>query len=321
MKIGRFRKFITLTPRKFAGIYIGISVLWIVISDTIAANMASSSVELARIQTIKGWVFVVISGGIIFGLITFYDRQQQETLAGYETLHEHMNVVHRVLRHNIRNELNVVQGYINLARDETTDESIQPHLKRASLSVSQFTEMADKLRVIDDIDPINPANNPLDLVPFVEEKVQKLESIYPNATIRTELPERAIVKGDSALGIVIEELVENGIKHAQPQPDEPEVAITVTESPGVVSLEVSDNGPGIPEHEIQVLSQRFETTLTHSSGVGLWMIQWIVRLLNGDITIEDDTASGTTVTVEFEQFSRLDYPPKFLANDALVSTD
>jgi len=59
---------------------------------------------------------------------------------------------------------------------------------------------------------------------------------------------------------------------------------------------VIDNGPGLPDQEQKVLSEGVETPLIHGSGLGLWMVNWIVTTHDGsiDTTVTDE---GTTVTV------------------------
>jgi signal transduction histidine kinase len=61
---------------------------------------------------------------------------------------------------------------------------------------------------------------------------------------------------------------------------------------------VSDNGPSIPRHELEVIEQREETDLAHGSGIGLWLIYWATSAVRGDVSFER-TASGTRVTLEF----------------------
>jgi len=41
-------------------------------------------------------------------------------------------------------------------------------------------------------------------------------------------------------------------------------------------VRVGDNGSGIPEHERRTLAGADETPLRHGSGVGLWLVYWLV---------------------------------------------
>jgi signal transduction histidine kinase len=60
---------------------------------------------------------------------------------------------------------------------------------------------------------------------------------------------------------------------------------------------VADDGPGIPEMEIEVLESGEETPLAHSSGIGLWLVNWLTDHLNGQISFENREPRGSIVTV------------------------
>jgi signal transduction histidine kinase len=57
---------------------------------------------------------------------------------------------------------------------------------------------------------------------------------------------------------------------------------------------ITDDGPGIPQQEIEVLNAESETQLEHGSGIGLWLVQWIIDRSNGTVEIES-AEDGSTV--------------------------
>lgn len=85
-------------------IYLVVSVLWILFSDQIAARMAPGAAELTRIQTAKGWLFVLGSAALIFVLVsralrqmrTAVDRRAREE-ARFRAMIEHLDDVIAVL--------------------------------------------------------------------------------------------------------------------------------------------------------------------------------------------------------------------------------
>jgi signal transduction histidine kinase len=64
-----------------------------------------------------------------------------------------------------------------------------------------------------------------------------------------------------------------------------------------VEITVADDGPGIPDIELDVLAENQETPLKHGSGLGLWLIDWLVDHLDGELTFESREPRGTIVTV------------------------
>jgi signal transduction histidine kinase len=59
---------------------------------------------------------------------------------------------------------------------------------------------------------------------------------------------------------------------------------------------VSDDGPGIPEAELETIRAGQETDLQHTSGLGLWVVTWGATLLGAEVDF-DAGPEGTTVTV------------------------
>jgi signal transduction histidine kinase len=101
--------------------------------------------------------------------------------------------------------------------------------------------------------------------------------------------------------VVVRELIENAVEHHRDGSSVPTVSIDVVTLPDRVTLAITDNGPGIPSAELRALDEGIETALTHTSGAGLWVVTWLVRLLDGDLEIDADPDDGTTVTIRFER--------------------
>ena len=62
-------------------------------------------------------------------------------------------------------------------------------------------------------------------------------------------------------------------------------------------LTVADDGPGIPEHEVEAVESGRETALEHGSGLGLWVVAWGAAAVGADVTYAERAPRGTRVTV------------------------
>lgn len=87
----------------------------------------------------------------------------------------------------------------------------------------------------------------------------------------TEKRERALEPGRRYLA------VEHG--------DSSTVSTGVGETDAGASVSVHNGGPALPEHERRVLETGHETSLEHSQGLGLWLVNWIVTGLGGRVTL------------------------------------
>lgn len=295
----------SLPPLRLAGSYLAAGVVWIVVSDWFVTQVAETSAVAARMQTLKGWLFVFFSAAFIFALARVRESQLDISRRRLQRATNELQVLHRVFRHNIRNDLNVIKGYVDLVRREVSEDRFDDRLALVSTKAQEVIDVSEKLRVIDDatIGPIEAHR--VDLVALIERECAYLRSKYPGATIETDLPETAVVPGDESLYYVFREIIENALEHHDEPPDGRTVAISLRRDRDRFTVTCSDDGPGIPRRELTAL-ERGEDALVHVSGIGLWLVTWLCELFDAEVAFETDPASGTTVTMRFRPVHPLD---------------
>lgn len=201
-------------------------------------------------------------------------------------------VLSRIFRHNIRNDLNVVSGYAGLIASQTTGE-LNDQAKIIQAKTDGLIEKTTKAREIEEIFTEEKTRK-LSLADVVEEAVALFESDRHRATIRTRITDYPI-NGHPKLELAIRELVENAVVHNEAV-QEPTVSIYTEREGQVVTLYVEDGGPGIPHPELHVLDVEEETNLQHGSGIGLWLVHWLVKRSNGEI-VSETTGDGSRIGI------------------------
>ena len=228
-------------------------------------------------------------------VVTFHDvqslvRQQQR-----------LEVLNRVLRHNIRNETTIVSGYADLLPDD--DEGLAELIKEHALGIE---EMGEKARTISDIferEDEPPA--PVRLDDLLDRTVEGLAEEYPAVDFEVEDP-------PSGLNIpylvepVLWNVIENAAEHNTS--DDPFVRIETDDVGDKVRISVADNGPGIDEFELSVIESGTESALEHASGLGLWLIKWGTTIAGGEVTFEENHPTGSIITIEVPVLSESEPP-------------
>lgn len=219
-----------------------------------------------------------------------------------ERRRERLAVLTRVLRHDARNRLATIRGYLTEARealdaDGADREAVDPgaaaeHLATVETAAGALTDAIDRLyavqRHVADADP-----EPVRVDVVLDRVVTALGDDQPGATVETRVdPPTLRAATGPALGVALEELVTNALRHGG---DEPRVEVEATAADETVRIEVRDDGPGIPSTELEAIRAGEVTPLGHVSGTGLWVVRWAVRSFGGGV--EFDVDGGTTVTV------------------------
>jgi PAS domain S-box-containing protein len=210
-----------------------------------------------------------------------------------------LDVLNRVLRHNLRSSINVIEGYTEVLSTELENPEQQAIVETINERAAALEKISQRTTTIRDLFYGSTDGSPWQVTAF-DEVVERYSREYPEATFsldRTISGDEAIRNG-RVFQLAFEEAVENAVVHSDR--DRPRVEITVAdgENPHHARVAVADDGPGIPEREWEVIESGTETPLAHSSGLGLWMMYWGVTALGGTVEVSDSEPRGSVVSFE-----------------------
>lgn len=209
---------------------------------------------------------------------------------------QQLQVLDRVLRHNLRNDMSVIMGHAEMIAESASGPTAESAAKIVQMS-EQLLEKSRKQQTISDLLSTKSKPGHVDLVSLVEEVTGSVREDHPEATVTLKLPEEAPVSVVDSFDAAIEEVLVNAIVHSDRE--SPYVEVDVTVDNDMVRLQVADDGPGIPEMDRQIVTGEQEISqLQHASGLGLWLISWVARRSGGTITFEENDPRGTILTIE-----------------------
>lgn len=214
---------------------------------------------------------------VTFNEVTDLLRQQQR-----------LEVLHRVLRHNIRTETNLILGHAENVEGEAGD-SIQT-------AARVIEALGEKGREAIDLFSMARSETELrNLEQMLEWAISQAEAEYPEVSIQYEY-DGPPVAVNAILDAVFRNVVENAVAHNEGR--DRQVWIEATAGEQRATVRIADDGPGIKEYEVSVLSEGTETPLEHGSGIGLWIIKWGTDLADGRVEFAEREPEGTEVAIE-----------------------
>ncbi|WP_232686077.1 sensor histidine kinase [Halobacterium zhouii] len=214
---------------------------------------------------------------------------------GYE---QRLEVANRVLRHNLRNDMNVILGHADLLAERATSSKQEELAGVIGSAADDLVTLSEKVRQMVDLGKTGQTERTeVDTVSVLEPLVEEFRAEHPGVEVTVDFPDEATAAAVSerALTVALRNLIENTAEHNDTSTLT--VDITVTTDGEETRIRVTDDGSGLPEMEQAVLQNHTETPLQHSSGLGLWLTYWTVSTTGGDIAVEASESQGTTVTV------------------------
>lgn len=241
----------------------------------------------------RRWVWVqgqpIVEDGTVTRVVGFArdvtDRRRQT---------RQLRVMDNLLRHNLRNVMNVIIGHAELATHPDGPD-IETGMQTIIEVGNELLTTIEKERRI--VSVLVDADEPveLDLSALLADLLADVRALDSDVRIVTDVPNEVKAIALTEIRDAIAELLENAIVHT---PCPPELSVRVEDGPESVSIEIEDNGPPIPGNEFEPLfSERGGTDIYHGTGLGLWLVYWTVDLSGGELEFGRSTGGGNSVRI------------------------
>lgn len=237
------------------------------------------------------------SGGSVGGFIVgLYDNRKRQARNQTTELNQKITVLNRVLRHDIRTRANIIFGKAEILEEDLSQE--KDEIREITEQVKEIVKIGNQAKEIESV-LLEQAHETevVDIIPLIETSCKGVNRKFPTANITLTLPKTQSVVAHPLIESALNNVVENAIEHNN-KPT-PEVTIScetvLRNKTEYVKVRIADNGPGIPQDEINVLENGYETDLNHLSGLGLWLVNWIITNSGGEIQFKKNDPEGSIV--------------------------
>jgi PAS domain S-box-containing protein len=221
--------------------------------------------------------------------------RRKETL---ERQREQLEVLNRVVRHDIRNYMQVILSQLPLLEDQL-DRSVQEAYHAVYTAAESTVELTETVRtLVEDVVAGAEALQPVQLKELLRREVHDVSQRYDHAEIVLDdpIPDVRVVANEM-LGSVVHNLLTNAITHNDSS--NPTVELAVEAHSETVTLSVADNGPGIPDTKKGQMFEKETRGLDSSgTGLGLYLVEALVDQYGGSVWVEDNEPHGAVFTVE-----------------------
>ena len=197
-----------------------------------------------------------------------------------------LEVFNRILRHNLRNQLDVINSHTEVLDDTEHSEAILT-------ATGKLAGLGTRARRLDSAISKDPQLTSVNVSDRIEAVMDDIDTT--NITVAVSVPnDLTMTTGAETLTMVLRSPLENAITYADTS-----VTVSAELSESECVIRISDDGPGIPAADLDPVTAEQETALNHSRGLGLWELKWGVDKLNGNLSFATD--NGTTVVIRLPE--------------------
>jgi PAS domain S-box-containing protein len=220
-----------------------------------------------------------------------YQRQLEEQ-------RDNLDVLNQVLRHDVRNDIQLITAYAELVADESDDSDVQEYIETVLENANHAVELTSTARDMADV--MLSTDEDLQRVRLervLEDELDEVRSTYSSAVVRQEsaLPS-CTVRANDMIGSVFRNLLKNAIQHNDE--DVPNVSVSASDRGERVVVRISDNGPGVPDDRKDTIFGRGEKGLdSQGTGIGLYLVESLVDSYGGEVRVEDNDPTGASFVV------------------------
>ncbi|ELZ51275.1 multi-sensor signal transduction histidine kinase [Halorubrum coriense DSM 10284] len=234
-----------------------------------------------------------------------YARDVTELKRYERTLEEQRDtlmLLNQVVRHDIRNQLMVVESYTGLLEDSLTDEQSRTYARTVIEAAKQAADITETAKDVTDVLlQVGVEQTPMRIQTELNRQIEQVRADQDRATVAVEgaIPD-ATVMADDLLEAVFRNLLTNAVVHNDKEVAEITVSAEATD--GAVRVSIADNGPGIADdHKEQIFQEGEKGLETGGTGIGLYLVKTLVDKYDGDVWVEDNEPTGSVFVVELRR--------------------
>lgn len=218
-------------------------------------------------------------------------KELEEKLRNYSILLDKLNelkeafrLMNQALRYDVLKKLQIISGYVE-SYELTNDPSF---LQKAVKNVKECGEYIEKIGSLEKV----ISSEKVELRPIDVKKV--VEEVKANYEKEIIVKGFCTAMGDDNLYLVIENLIDNAVRHSGTD----RVEVVLSEIGGEVEIRVIDYGTGIPaEIKKELFKEAFRYGESAGLGLGLYIVKKIVERYGGRVWVEDSKPKGATFVV------------------------
>lgn len=228
--------------------------------------------------------------------LTKRSKEKSKQNAKLKLANKQKDEIISAISHEFKNPIAVILGYSEtILNDDDLPQTMKKKFLHKIVKTSEkMTYLIDKLRLSVKLDEnkqeLHKKN--IDLKELCIDITDELKESYKSREIKIQGTRKAILADEALLSMAISNLIENALKYS-----DDEVIVDITNS----HIAIIDNGIGISEDDLEQIKNKFYRVASNgwdnSLGLGLFIVNSIIKLHNFGLLIESESDKGSKFTI------------------------
>lgn len=272
-----------------SGLGLGLVTIFTFLTFQFAESISvSSSTDLAIMSST-----IAFGGTIGTGIGILREFKRSTT-----TLSQSTEVLTRVLRHDVRNDMTVVLGHLDKLEAEG-DRQTAHHSQIVRSKIDDVVALSEKAQKVERaVKNADRRNKPINIAANIERQLEVVRNTHPDVDIRTDMPETAWVNANWMIEIAFRNILENAIVGGEGCTS---IELSISNRALFwVDIEIVDTDGNLSAVDLEALAVETETPLLHGTGLDLWLAYWIVKSCNGKLRVNPEE-NGGSITIRMRR--------------------
>ncbi|MFB6215951.1 MAG: sensor histidine kinase, partial [Candidatus Aenigmatarchaeota archaeon] len=209
------------------------------------------------------------------------------------------NFLHSLLRHDVRNKIQIIQGYNELLEDFDLPEEAEKYITKGNKGAEEAAEVIEKVRTLREAQ--EEEIGAVGIKSAVNEAINQARSMAEEKGIEIEadcFEEGCEVLGGTLLDRVFSNIIENAIQHSEGS----KIRIHGERGEDEIVCTIEDDGRGIPDDEKErVFDKGYTTDQARGTGLGMFLVKTLLEIYGGSIEIKDSDLGGARFDVRLKK--------------------
>ncbi len=293
-------------------VYTIVAIAWIALSDLAVDALFNNPAHLVWVNMLKGWLFVLVTAGLLYGLITRLvsrikqlaaerealeieqqarlERRVAQRTAELQAANEELNSFAYAVSHDLRAPLRAMNGFSEALIEDhhaELDPAARGHLDQIRAASARMHALIDGLLALSRATRGDLDRSRVNLSEIVSRQLEDLQIQEPERTVEAIIEPNVVVEGDQRmLEAVTANLVHNAWKYSAGL-ERAVIRFGTTQLDGQTAVYIEDNGAGFDMRHAAALFKPFQRLHRQDEfpgiGIGLATVQRIIHRHGGDV--------------------------------------